>query len=307
MLTWRPPWHSSVSRFPRRSSSSASHPIVRDARANVRIDWVRVGCVVFILSAAVAANLLVNLHWPQRADSFPFLGAAVWVAILLTRRCVRPSWNLLPQRGTRRAVSGCARGVRFADAGRGAAGGFVADGAWPRIRLRGVRQHPAHQARAGAGRLRLGLSRLCRRLRRVDDLVRLLRGRCHFEPVSAGALGRRMAAQQLVYPGRLPGGIFRAAGDARLAPARAACIDRSADVQSLCRAAISRLRGLRHRALLRHALMADADRRGRLAGVAAHARSARPRVPGSCAVPAVLSCSYCRPAISPITPIGASC
>ncbi len=72
-------------------------PVMRDAPANVRIDWVRVGCVAFILSAAVAANLLVNLHWPRHADSFPFLGAAVWIAVLLSAPLRKPSWNLLPQ------------------------------------------------------------------------------------------------------------------------------------------------------------------------------------------------------------------
>ncbi len=72
-------------------------PIVREARAHVRIDWMRVACVVFILAVAVSVNLLVNLHWPQHADAFPFLGAAVWVAILLTAPLRRPDWQRLPE------------------------------------------------------------------------------------------------------------------------------------------------------------------------------------------------------------------
>lgn len=71
-------------------------PIVRDANPNVKVDWTRVGCVIFILVAALAANLLVNLHWPQHAQTFPFLGAAVWIAILLTAPLRSPSWELLP-------------------------------------------------------------------------------------------------------------------------------------------------------------------------------------------------------------------
>lgn len=71
-------------------------PIVRDERAGVRIDWARVGCVVFILAAAVATNLLMNLRWPQHAQSFPFLGAAVWIAVLIAAPLRRPQWNLLP-------------------------------------------------------------------------------------------------------------------------------------------------------------------------------------------------------------------
>jgi Na+/H+ antiporter NhaD/arsenite permease-like protein len=72
-------------------------PIVRDEPAGLRIDWVRFGCVVFILSAAVAVNLLVNLHWPRRAGSFPFLGATVWIAVLLTASVRKPSWELVPE------------------------------------------------------------------------------------------------------------------------------------------------------------------------------------------------------------------
>ena len=54
------------------------------------------------------------------------------------------------------------------------------------------------------------------------------------------------------------------------------------------RAALSRLRGLRRRALLRHAFLADAHRRGGLAGLAADARSARSWLSRARAVPAVL-------------------
>ena len=71
-----------------------------------------------------------------------------------------------------------------------AAAGLVADGVRPRLRVGGVRQHPAHQARAGAGRLRLGHAGLRGRLRRLDDLVRLVGGRGDHEPVSRGPLGR---------------------------------------------------------------------------------------------------------------------
>jgi len=72
-------------------------PMVRDAHPNVRVDSGRVACVAFILISAVAVNLLVNLHWPQHAEDFPFLGAGVWLAILLTVPLRRPAWGLLPE------------------------------------------------------------------------------------------------------------------------------------------------------------------------------------------------------------------
>ena len=73
----------------------------------------------------------------------------------------------------------------------------VADRARPGLSLVGVRQHPADRAGAEAGRLRLGLPRLRRRLRRLDDLVRLVGRRRAVEHVSGGALGRPVAAPRL--------------------------------------------------------------------------------------------------------------
>jgi Na+/H+ antiporter NhaD/arsenite permease-like protein len=72
-------------------------PIVKDGLAGVGIDWARVCCVAAILGAAIVVNLAVNLHWPQRAEDFPFLGAAVWVAILATAPLRSPTWALLPE------------------------------------------------------------------------------------------------------------------------------------------------------------------------------------------------------------------
>jgi hypothetical protein len=53
--------------------------------------------VAAILGAAVIVNLAVNLHWPQHAEDFPFLGFAVWMAILATAPLRRPTWALLPE------------------------------------------------------------------------------------------------------------------------------------------------------------------------------------------------------------------
>ncbi len=71
-------------------------PIQRDADAGVTIDWTRVAVVAFILIAAVAVNITINARFKQVSDLFPFLGAAVWVALLITAVVRRPDWSLLP-------------------------------------------------------------------------------------------------------------------------------------------------------------------------------------------------------------------
>ena len=71
-------------------------PIVRDSARGVRVDWPRVAIVAFILAAAIAVNVIVNVKFTQYSDSFPFLGVAVWAAILLAALWRRPAWSLLP-------------------------------------------------------------------------------------------------------------------------------------------------------------------------------------------------------------------
>jgi Na+/H+ antiporter NhaD/arsenite permease-like protein len=72
-------------------------PILRQPHEHARIDWSRVGIVGFILAVAICANLTLNLKFPQLADHFPFIGFAVWVAILLSAFLRRPDWEVLPE------------------------------------------------------------------------------------------------------------------------------------------------------------------------------------------------------------------
>src|SRR5436190_1920654 len=125
-------------------------------------------------------------------------------------------------RAQRQRVPSFADRVRFADAGGETAGGVVADRARPGLRLRGVRQHPAHRARAQAGRLRLGLSCVCGGIRRLDDLVRFFRRRSAVEHVPAGEIGRPVAQARLARRARLHDRVFRALCRARVASERAA-------------------------------------------------------------------------------------
>jgi Na+/H+ antiporter NhaD/arsenite permease-like protein len=73
----------------------AYSPIIKDVKRRPRIDWVRVGIVVTILVAAIAANVIVNVRFPAAAERFPFIGVAVWVVIALSAPVRRPDWELL--------------------------------------------------------------------------------------------------------------------------------------------------------------------------------------------------------------------
>jgi Na+/H+ antiporter NhaD/arsenite permease-like protein len=82
--------------IPAAMKQQAYSPIQKDADATVHIDWTRVGIVAFILLLAIIVNVTINTRFNAVSDSFPFLGAAVWVAILSTMTLRRPTWGLLP-------------------------------------------------------------------------------------------------------------------------------------------------------------------------------------------------------------------
>ena len=72
-------------------------PIVKDASQRIHVDWIRVGIVAAILAAAIGANVMINVEFPKYSDRFPFIGAAVWVAILACVPVRKPDWSLLPE------------------------------------------------------------------------------------------------------------------------------------------------------------------------------------------------------------------
>ncbi len=82
--------------IPASIQQQAYSPIQVDVSPDARIDWVRVGVVLFILAAAVFVNVFVNLRHTDIAGDFPFLGAAVWGSLLLTSLLRKPDWSLLP-------------------------------------------------------------------------------------------------------------------------------------------------------------------------------------------------------------------
>jgi Na+/H+ antiporter NhaD/arsenite permease-like protein len=72
-------------------------PILKDAPAGVHVDWARMAIVGIILVFAISTNIAINVRFPERAEAFPYIGVAVWVAILLTSVWRRPTWSLLPE------------------------------------------------------------------------------------------------------------------------------------------------------------------------------------------------------------------
>ncbi|QTN21359.1 citrate transporter [Rhizobacter sp. AJA081-3] len=71
-------------------------PIQKDDAPGVKVEYGRLGVVVAILLAAVAANLWFNLNNPAVLDHLPVIGMAVVLAILLTAPVRTPTWSLLP-------------------------------------------------------------------------------------------------------------------------------------------------------------------------------------------------------------------
>jgi Na+/H+ antiporter NhaD/arsenite permease-like protein len=71
-------------------------PIVEDPPATVRIDGTRVFIVLAILLTAIIVNVVINLRFTALSDRFPFIGAAVWVALLACAPLRKPDWGELP-------------------------------------------------------------------------------------------------------------------------------------------------------------------------------------------------------------------
>ena len=68
-------------------------PIIKHTHTHTHIDWARVGIVLLILAAAIGINVTVNVRYPAVAERFPFIGVAVWLAILVSVPLRRPDWE----------------------------------------------------------------------------------------------------------------------------------------------------------------------------------------------------------------------
>jgi len=72
-------------------------PILRHEHEHIHVDWTRLGIVFFILIAAIATNVVMNIEFPEISDHFPFIGVSVVIALLLTVPLRRPDWEVLPE------------------------------------------------------------------------------------------------------------------------------------------------------------------------------------------------------------------
>ena len=71
-------------------------PILADNVPDQPLHWRRIWVAAAILAAAVAANILANMLG-EGEESAPWLGLALWAAILLTSPVARPDWSGVPR------------------------------------------------------------------------------------------------------------------------------------------------------------------------------------------------------------------
>ncbi len=163
-------------------------PILHHQHEHIHVDLVRLGIVFFILIAAIVTNVVMNVKFPEVSDHFPFIGASVVIALLLSVPLRRPDWEVLPESFKGSIFLAYRNGTRF--------------------RVRRVRQYPAYCAGAETGGVRLGLSSLRSRLRRIDDLVRLERRCGSLQHVSGIEIGGALALPRLARDARLCARLF---------------------------------------------------------------------------------------------------
>ena len=73
----------------------AYSPIIKNAHAHTHVDWPRLFIVGFMLASAIGTNVFVNTTSPGLAEHFPFIGVALWLAVLFTIPIRRHDWEVL--------------------------------------------------------------------------------------------------------------------------------------------------------------------------------------------------------------------
>jgi Na+/H+ antiporter NhaD/arsenite permease-like protein len=72
-------------------------PILRHEHEYIHVDWPRLGIVFFVLVVAIVTNVVMNVEFPETSDRFPFIGASVVIALLVSVPLRRPDWEVLPE------------------------------------------------------------------------------------------------------------------------------------------------------------------------------------------------------------------
>ena len=73
-----------------------SSPIIKDPSKGIEIDGVRVFIVALVLVTAIVVKVVANVKFPEDAAGFPFIGASVWIALLVCVPLRKPHWEELP-------------------------------------------------------------------------------------------------------------------------------------------------------------------------------------------------------------------
>jgi Na+/H+ antiporter NhaD/arsenite permease-like protein len=71
-----------------------AQPILAHNDAERPLEWRRIAIVAFILAAAVTANVLATAL-SEGVETAPWLGLALWAAILLTSLAAKPDWSVM--------------------------------------------------------------------------------------------------------------------------------------------------------------------------------------------------------------------
>jgi len=71
-------------------------PILANPVHSVKVDWTRVAIVMGVMAAAITTNFVINTQLTEISDAFPFLGAAVCLALLILTPVRTPNWAILP-------------------------------------------------------------------------------------------------------------------------------------------------------------------------------------------------------------------
>ena len=113
-------------------------PILADNEPDHPLEWQRIWIVAIILLTAVAANILANAL-SDGEEHAPWLGLALWAAILATALIRKPDWSVLRQGCERSGFPLGAGGSRIVDAVAGTPRPVVADGLRARPAVLGLR------------------------------------------------------------------------------------------------------------------------------------------------------------------------
>jgi Na+/H+ antiporter NhaD/arsenite permease-like protein len=71
-------------------------PLINQAREGLTIDLARVFIVAAMLIAALGANVVSNLYFPELLGRVPVFGLSVWLVLFATAPVRKPDWSVLP-------------------------------------------------------------------------------------------------------------------------------------------------------------------------------------------------------------------